>query len=177
MTDPVRVQLVEAGGPNWIAIGALIVSVISLGLTLWFRFDDGLRLKADFTTDGRKVLIRNMSRTLEAEVYAVRLERISWRGSRPKTVNVRLETLSNHHVRGKGNGLPFTLGVGKREQLLRVDQHGREVAGSVFKWARESPGGARWVRAVVEHGHGTKRGRWVRVVEMLADSQGASTAS
>ena len=62
MTDPVRVQLVEAGGPNWIAIGALIVSVISLGLTLWFRFDDGLRLKADFTTDGRKVLIRNMSR-------------------------------------------------------------------------------------------------------------------
>lgn len=176
LPDPVRVEVAQSA-PSLEALAGLFLSAFSVVIALvavvvsvltWRR--SGVRVTAGFTSNLHMVCATNVSRALSTDVHDVWLEvrRFRWG---PKTrVNPNFVTAQCLENPDHGNGLPFALAPGSRLVLPVKDGHGKAVRGDAFTWVRSADRKARSVRPVIEHGHGTARGSWLRVPRSGEDS-------
>lgn len=154
-TEPVRVELVDSY--PWIAILALCASVASVILTFAFRYRDSGRIRVELTEPHGSVLVRNVGRLQPVRVHGLSVE---GRSSR----------------RGGIHRIPWMLIDGDSPtniQLPRVLEAGDEYQWDAFPLFRQSDvsdwesahGKLRQLRAVIRHGYGYSRSRWVPVAD------------
>ena len=176
LPDPVRVEVVNSAPSPAASVGlvlsalSVVIALVAVGVTIWTWKRSGVRVTAGFTRNSNMVRATNESRALSTEVHDVGLE---VRHSRWWcTTRVNLNFITSHRLENPGhdNGLPSALQPGSRLVLLVKDGHGRAAQGDVFTWVRSEDQKARWVRSVVEHGHGTARGPWLRMPRSREDS-------
>lgn len=125
---------------------------------------------AGFTSSLNMVRATNVSRALETDVHDVWLEVRPFLGWPTSRVNLNFVTAHRLENPDHGNGLPTELKPGSRLTLPVVDGNGKAARGNVLTWVRGEDRKARWVRPVVEHGHGTARGPWLWVPRREAGS-------
>lgn len=176
LPDPVRVEVAKSA-PSVEAFAGLILSAVSVLIALaavwvsvWTWRRSGVRVTAGFTSDLNMLRATNVSRALSTDVHDVWLEvrRFRWG---PKTrVNPNFVTAQHLENPDHGNGLPCALAPGSRLVLPVKDGHGKAVRDDAFTWVRRADRKARWVRPVIEHGHGTARGSWLCVPRSGEDS-------
>lgn len=152
-TEPVRVELVDSY--PWIAILALCASVASVILTFAFRYRDSGRIRVELTEPHGSVLVRNVGRLQPVRVHGLSVEGRSTR-------------------RGGIHRIRWMLtdgGTLSKPELPRVVEAGDEYKWTAFPLLRQfevedwesEHGDLRQVRAVVRHGYGYSRSRWVSV--------------
>ncbi|GER23286.1 hypothetical protein NCCP1664_17820 [Zafaria cholistanensis] len=88
MTEPIQVELVSAWWESLLPLAAFVISLLSVGLTLWFRFSDRVRLEVSLSAaipildpplpqegiERTVVTVTNRSRSASTEITALELE-------------------------------------------------------------------------------------------------------
>lgn len=176
LPDPVRVEVAKSA-PSLEALAGLLLSALSVVIALiavffsvWTWWRSGVRVRAGFTSNLDMVRATNVSRALSTDVHDVWLEVRRFRWGSKAQVNPNFVTAQHLENPDHGNGLPFALPPGSRLVLPVKDGHGKAVRGDASTWVRSEDRKARWVRPVIEHGHGTARGPWLRVPRSGEDS-------
>ncbi|MGP9527420.1 hypothetical protein [Glutamicibacter sp. AOP5-A2-18] len=146
--DPIKVQLVSSGASTFIAIAALVVSVLSVFITIYFRFGDRLQLKVSTICDhpldssGRLkessnlvwLTVTNASRAATTHINALELEldngdTMSWLDKSPDD-----------------SVFPLQLGPGESAKVSYPARHLPEALSSL---------GTAWARGKAISGHKT----------------------
>lgn len=152
--DVLRVELVHSLWENLLPVAAIVISLVSVCLTLWFRFSDRLKVNSKLSwlmpvaADGSapigqdRLLIRatNRSRTATTEIAQLQL------GLQGNKTFARLEqTIYDAD-------LPVTLEPGQSIEVT-FDAYGLGVT------LRELGPKGKWIRPIAQSGHRSFKGR------------------
>lgn len=152
--EVVQVELIDTWWESLLPISAIVISLISVGLTLWFRFSERLKVSIKFSwitpvsdsqglrVDQERLAIEatNRSRDAVTELSSMRLELPNGKALQ------RLEFSDYDHE------LPASIGPGQ-SVMVTFDAYG--LGSSLLELGEKG----RWVRPVAECGHKTFKGR------------------
>lgn len=148
LAEVVRVELVDQWWQQVLPVLALAVSLFSVGLTLWFRRQEGPRLKVSLsssflvledTLDSVSVRMRNVSRASSSMITSVSL----------RMPDGRSFAYVYPPVPGMVGQLPHTLASGEELSVFFITG---ELIRSLAQH-QEQPEQLRWLQAVVSTGH------------------------
>lgn len=175
-----RVELVESGGPDPMALAALIVAALSTVITIVsalttikFRRDDVARVNVQLTSPfargaGDNILVRNLGRRDDCVLHAVHVEVQRHRFARPDAF-----PWTYYHRQMELYGPPIL----EPYPLPKVLKPGEEIIfprsisreGATEQEFIAAGGPPRRIRAVVEHGHGNAVSKWYDYVPPSPD--------
>lgn len=148
--DPLQVQVLTPWWEMWLPAGALLLSLASIALTLWFRYGDGTRIKAKWgwaypmdpagtvPEELVHIIVTNRSRSTATDITQVAL------------IVPNNGAIIRNPDSALGSRFPARLEPGQSLSVF----YATEDLGKVV--AERQP---KWMRIKVEHGHGTFLGR------------------
>lgn len=148
--DPLQVQVLTPWWEVWLPAGAILLSLASIALTLWFRYGDGTRIKAKWDWAYPMDLVGGVPEEL---VHITVTNRS--RSTATDVTHVVLTVPNNGAIMWNPDfswnaRLPARLEPGQSLSVFYpTESLGRVVA-------ERQP---EWMRIKVEHGHGTFLGR------------------